>query len=482
MIVRVNEIRDGKPSRKMWFCNLVTCAPDLPLFPLSMPLLSGYASSSDEDDFKTESRIPTSSTDKTAPLSSLITYGGIATLISPAQTKRKRHPKKEKKLRQKRLKETNPESLDFLGPWAKDADSSDNEKYVEPEELSDDQAEPIPADHKERYTNATELFEDYEYMEPANELKKDIVEWFPPTKVKAVLKGHQSGVTSLQFFPQSGHLLLSAGNDGRIYLWDMSLYKLLRGFYGHNHAVKCVTFNSTGNTFLSCSYDKSVILWDTKTGTILKTLKVEAVPNTVIFNPNNENEILVGLANRHIEHFDLSQASFQQPIQVYDHHLGAINSLTAVDGNSRFMSTSDDRTVRFWRWQINIPDKIIADPTQHSMPCAVVHPKDNFIALQTMDNTILVIQGSGKFRFNKKKKFEGHKVAGYGIQIDCTLDGKIIMSGDAYGSAFFWSWNLGKLLKRIQVSNSYVSCIKSHPHHSTGVVVAGDNGDIVYYE
>lgn len=453
-------------------------------------ILTGYSSSSgDEEPVQSspkELQKPIIVTQNAIPSHlGVSTFGARAVTIIP-QVQPKRKNTIDRKERNKRAKNDDPESLDFAGPWAKDVDSSDEDEYREisqsEEEGEGDDAQDV---HQDAPEAKTELFEDLEYMEtPSDHIsntKNDLIDYSLPSKVRRTFKGHQGGVTSLEFFPRTGHLLLSCGNDGNIYLWDMCRqHKLLRGYYGHSQAVKCVVFNTTGSTFLSCSYDRTVLLWDTKTGAILKTLLLAAVPNTVIFNPNNENEILVGLANKRIEHFDLSQSSFQLPVQTYDHHLGAINSLTVVDGTKRFMSTSDDRTVRIWRWHINIPDKIIADPTQHSMPCTAVHPVDSFIALQTMDNSIKVIQGSGKFRYVKKKRFEGHRVAGYGIQIDCTPDGKIIMSGDANGFAFFWSWNLGKLLQKLKISKTYVSCIRKHPCHSTGVVAAGESGDIIY--
>ena len=37
-------------------------------------------------------------------------------------------------------------------------------------------------------------------------------------------------------------------------------------------------------------------------------------------------------------------------VQEYDRHLGAVNTITFVDGNRRFVSTSDDKSLRLWEW------------------------------------------------------------------------------------------------------------------------------------
>lgn len=304
-------------------------------------------------------------------------------------------------------------------------------------------------------------------------------ECFVPKKIVSTFGGHHGGVNKIDMFPISGHLFLSCGNDCLIKLWDFyHKHELLRVYHGHSLPVKDVVFDSTGKTFLSCGYDKLIRHWDTLSGNVLKTIKVGAIPNTIKFHPKESSQFIVGLSDKNILHYDLSVPDYTVPIQVYDHHQGSINSLTIIDDGNRFMLTSDDKSVRFWDWQINIPVKFISDPAQHSMPLAKVTPDGRFIALQSMDNTIHVIQGHGKYKFNRSKTFTGHNTAGYGIGIDISPDGKIIMSGDSKGSAFFWDWKTAKLVRKIRIDSKPISCISFHPQESSKVLVAGISGKI----
>ena len=36
--------------------------------------------------------------------------------------------------------------------------------------------------------------------------------------------------------------------------------------------------------------------------------------------------------------------------QEYDRHLGAVNTITFVDENRKFVTTSDDKSLRVWEW------------------------------------------------------------------------------------------------------------------------------------
>ena len=41
-------------------------------------------------------------------------------------------------------------------------------------------------------------------------------------------------------------------------------------------------------------------------------------------------------------------------VQEYDRHLGSVNTITFVDENRRFVTTSDDKSLRVWEWSVII--------------------------------------------------------------------------------------------------------------------------------
>jgi len=65
--------------------------------------------------------------------------------------------------------------------------------------------------------------------------------------------------------------------------------------------------------------------------------------------------------------------------QEYDQHLGAVNTITFVDENRRFVTTSDDKTLRAWEFDIPVVIKYIAEPHMHSMPAVTLHPNSSYI-------------------------------------------------------------------------------------------------------
>jgi pre-mRNA-processing factor 17 len=108
-------------------------------------------------------------------------------------------------------------------------------------------------------------------------------------------------------------------------------------------------------------------------GQCIKAFTTKRVPNCVKFNPSpDKNHIfLTGCADKKIYQFDSRTGEI---VQEYDQHLGAINTITFVDDNRRFVSTSDDKTLRAWEFDIPVVIKYVAEPTMHSMPAVTLDP------------------------------------------------------------------------------------------------------------
>jgi pre-mRNA-processing factor 17 len=74
--------------------------------------------------------------------------------------------------------------------------------------------------------------------------------------------------------------------------------------------------------------------------------------------------MMAGMQNKKVLQFDLRTADV---VQEYNYHLGAVNTVTFVDENRRFVTTSDDKTIRVWEFGIPVQVKYIADPSMHAI-------------------------------------------------------------------------------------------------------------------
>ena len=294
--------------------------------------------------------------------------------------------------------------------------------------------------------------------------------------------GHSKGIAAIRWFPKTAHLLLSASMDCRIKLWEVyNERRCVRTYYGHRQAVRDINFNNSGKFFLSAGYDRYIKMWDTETGKVVSRFSSRKIPYCVKFNPdrNKQHLFVAGTSDKKIICWDTRSGDI---VQEYDRHLGAVNTITFVDDSRRFVTTSDDKSLRVWEWDIPVDMKYIADPTMHSMPAVTPAPNGKWLACQSMDNKIVIFSALNRFKMNRKKVFAGHMVAGYACSLDFSPDMSYLVSGDADGKCFVWDWKTTKLYKKWKAHDDVCISVLWHPHEPSKMVSAGWDGLIKYWD
>lgn len=321
------------------------------------------------------------------------------------------------------------------------------------------------------------------WMEPPKDLKAENEFCYLPKRWIHTWSGHTKGVNAIRFFPKTGHLLLSAGLDGKIKMWDVNgSGKNLRTYLGHTKGVRDINFSTDGRRFLSTSYDKSgVKLWDTETGQVISTFGAGKMFYVAKLHPNEDkqNMLFAGCNDKKVYQFDVETGD---SVQEYDYHLAAVNTITFVDEGRRFVTTSDDKTIRVWELGIPVQIKYIADPGMHSIPSIAVHPNGKWFCGQSLDNQIVTYSALDRFRINRKKVFKGHINAGYACQVNFSTDGRYVISGDGDGKCFFWDWKTTKIFRSFKAHEGVCIGAEWHPLESSKVATCGWDGLIKYWD
>uniref|UniRef100_A0A0K0DG83 Pre-mRNA-processing factor 17 n=1 Tax=Angiostrongylus cantonensis TaxID=6313 RepID=A0A0K0DG83_ANGCA len=297
---------------------------------------------------------------------------------------------------------------------------------------------------------------------------------FIPKKQIHVYKGHTKGVNCIQWFPKSAHLFLSCSMDTKVKLWEVyGKHQVVRTYSGHKLPVREVAFNNEGTEFLSASFDRYVKLWDTETGQVKQRFHTGHIPFCVKFHPDDDKNhmFLAGMQNKKIVQWDSRSGEI---VQEYDRHLGPVNSIIFFDKNRRFASTSDDKSIRIWEWEIPVDTKLIQNVGLHSIPTMNKSPNEKWVVGQSMDNRIVLFQLiDEKLRFAKKKAFRGHNSAGYACVTDFSPDMSYLISGDADGKLFIWDWRTHKIVARWKAHDNTCISARWHPKEKSKILTAG---------
>ncbi|KAJ2660565.1 hypothetical protein IWW48_002902 [Coemansia sp. RSA 1200] len=315
----------------------------------------------------------------------------------------------------------------------------------------------------------------------------------PPSRLVKEWKGaHAGGASAVRFIPSSGHLLLSSGMDGMVKLFDAhESLALLRSYAGHSLGVRDISFAPDGRSFLSSSYDGFTKLWDTETGACTAAFAASnrssagssgrrgASPNVARFYPEDTNVFLAGLSDKRIVQWD---ARAREATLEYNQHLGAVNSLTFFDSSRRFVSSSDDKTMRVWEFGIPVVIKLIADAAMHSVPAVALHPSQRWLVGQSMDNRIVVYGTGDRIKPHRRKVFAGHLVAGFACQPTFSPDGGVLASGDAEGRIWCWDWRSTSVVARWNAHDKVAICADWHPCLPSRLATCSWDGSIKYWE
>jgi pre-mRNA-processing factor 17 len=103
-------------------------------------------------------------------------------------------------------------------------------------------------------------------------------------------------------------------------------------------------------------------LWDVESGQAKSTFCNRKMGYQVKFHPTDNNIFLMAASDNKIYQWDVRTGAV---CQEYNYHLQPCSTVTFFDEGRRFVSTSDDKKILVWEFDIPVPIKYIQDPSMH---------------------------------------------------------------------------------------------------------------------
>eukprot|EP01094_Clydonella_sp_ATCC50884_P011283 TRINITY_DN2108_c0_g1_i3.p1 TRINITY_DN2108_c0_g1~~TRINITY_DN2108_c0_g1_i3.p1 ORF type:complete len:423 (+),score=113.76 TRINITY_DN2108_c0_g1_i3:39-1271(+) len=174
---------------------------------------------------------------------------------------------------------------------------------------------------------------------------------------------HTANVGDVQWHPRDPNLLMTAGDDKMIMLWDLRTGQPSEEFKAHKLEVNSVAFNQTSDFFfISGSTDKTIRLWDTRklTKPVYSFYGHTDEVYTVQWSPSSPLVFASGSKDRRVMIWDVEAIGANQsaasekegPPELLFIHGGHSNTVGELSWNEvdpwLIASTADDNLMHVW--------------------------------------------------------------------------------------------------------------------------------------
>ncbi|MGF1579125.1 MAG: protein kinase [Gemmataceae bacterium] len=293
----------------------------------------------------------------------------------------------------------------------------------------------------------------------------------PPGSIKLIHKlvGHQGVVVSAVFSP-SGDKILSGGADKTLRVWDARTGKEMFVLSRHTEAVQKVAFLPGGRLAASASTDKSVRLWD-----LDRAEEVACAPSktngTLAFSPDGQYALT---GNVHDPDIRLWEIKTGRALGRLKGQRGAVLSLAFSPNGRHALSGSADGTLQLWDVHSKRQLAVLRGHAGR-VHCVTFLPDGRRGLSASADRTVRLWNFENKA---EEQKFDGFHDAVWSVAV--SSDGWLVACDDAQGSVRLWELESGTPYPPMRAHRAKVLCVNFSPDGKQ-LLCASEDGTIAVW-
>lgn len=173
-----------------------------------------------------------------------------------------------------------------------------------------------------------------------------------PAGIKDRLTGHPGGARSMVFGPDGKHLYThgtqrDSGEETRVSKWNLATGKEEANVAAHLHGGRCLDLTRDGALLISAGPDREVKLWDPATLKLLDTIKTAMPPYALRISPDQKTFAVGGgmFSDHPIQIFDLKT---KKELRTLKGHGDRVRALDFSPDGKRLVSGDEEGKIKLW--------------------------------------------------------------------------------------------------------------------------------------
>ncbi|WP_328507944.1 NB-ARC domain-containing protein [Streptomyces sp. NBC_00391] len=200
----------------------------------------------------------------------------------------------------------------------------------------------------------------------------------------ATLNGHTNAVNSVAV-AQDGTWLATAGEDGKVRIWDRATGTCTATLNGHTNAVNSVAVAQDGTWLATAGEDGRARIWDRATGTCTATLDGPTGP--VAIAPDGSWLATSSGGDRTVRIWDRATGACTAALTGPS---GSVNGLAVARDGTWLAAAGNDGRVRIWDRATGGCTVTLTVPTYYSLTSVAIAPDGAWLATAGDDRTVRI--------------------------------------------------------------------------------------------